>query len=155
MYYGGTDTNVYFNDFYSGHFPSTYGRGRPIDCAKVCYDCETCNQSTLTQKMCVKDCTACTACMNMSAPSASPHLHLSRNYSPANECAATCGMRTCYDFHKQWQRYRHCLQHHSTEHCKKRFGCKIYRGMRFRYAAPINPKNTNCVKCWESGFTIL
>lgn len=129
---------------------------RLVDCTKACHDCETCNKNSFYQKLCVKDCNACTACIAAAAPVAAPEAILSRNYSPMNECVSTCGLQTCYDYHKQMQKYKECLRGgSSSNHCNKQYGCRVYSGLRFRASPPIHPKDTGCVKCWETGFTVL
>lgn len=128
---------------------------KPLDCIKACKDCETCNNSSFYQKMCTKDCNACTACLVASGPVTAPEAILSKNYSPMDECVSTCGMKTCYDYHMQMRKYKQCMSCNSAEHCNKRFGCRVYRGLRFKASPPIHPKHTGCVKCWETGFTML
>lgn len=71
------------------------------------------------------------------------------------ECDATCGPKACDEYRERMLLYNDCLLSNRAEECNKKFGCQTHRGFRYRFHPPINPKYTNCQRCWRMGFTSI
>lgn len=146
-YLGDSQPKIYFN---------TYDP-KLMQCVNYCSDC---NKTQYDYKYRGHQCTKCQMCMGLTSFQNTLDLeNVMRDvpYGPASrankECGDFCDPELCEAWQDQLSRYHRCLDHQTLEQCRQRFGCKQWRGSRYRYTPPLPPKTTNCELCWINNYT--